>query len=364
MPRDGSGTYNKPFPDVVGDTTIESAVFNGNTADVEQDLNTPRPIVAGGTGATNAHDAMVALSGEIANQVVTNYDTHPFAAGSFHSNTPATGEPGAEAFAGICYLNDPNYIILEARGWSSKEVFVRRKLAGVWEAWTREIIPAPTTPSDPANKAYVDAGDAAANAAAAAAQGTANTANAAAGTAQTTANNAASAASTAQTAANNANANANTRLLRTTDTFTGTLTVTGDIAGGGIVVAGNGPLYSRSNGNPIVYLQDQNGTPRSQVFYNRATNSLDMFGPATTSVSIPANGKMQASNGIQSKAGYSGGYGTVCYNLSWNGSKFVLYADDINLGVVPLMADITELEDRLNAALARIEALERQLVPA
>jgi hypothetical protein len=50
--------------------------------------------------------------------------------------------------------------------------------------------------------------------------------------------------------------------------------------------------------------------------------------------------------------------------LSWNGSKFVLYADDINLGVVPLMADFTELEDRLNAALARIEALERQLVPA
>ena len=54
MPRDGSGVYSQPYPDVVSGTTIESAKYNGNVNDVEQDLNTPRPIVAGGTGATNA----------------------------------------------------------------------------------------------------------------------------------------------------------------------------------------------------------------------------------------------------------------------------------------------------------------------
>ena len=93
MPRNGSGVYSHPFPDVVEGTTIESAVFNGNTSDVEQDLNTPRPIVAGGTGANNAHDAMIALSGEIADQIVTNYDTFPFRAGSFRSDPGATGGP-------------------------------------------------------------------------------------------------------------------------------------------------------------------------------------------------------------------------------------------------------------------------------
>jgi len=31
MPRNGSGVYSHPFPDVVEGTTIESAVFNGNT---------------------------------------------------------------------------------------------------------------------------------------------------------------------------------------------------------------------------------------------------------------------------------------------------------------------------------------------
>ena len=51
MPRDGSRHFSQPFPDVVEGTTIESAVYNGFTNDVEIDLNTPRPISSGGTGA-------------------------------------------------------------------------------------------------------------------------------------------------------------------------------------------------------------------------------------------------------------------------------------------------------------------------
>jgi hypothetical protein len=57
MPRSGSGVYTQPFPNVVEDTTIESAVYNGFTRDVEADLNLPRPIVAGGTGASSAAGA-------------------------------------------------------------------------------------------------------------------------------------------------------------------------------------------------------------------------------------------------------------------------------------------------------------------
>ena len=45
MPRDGSGIYSKPFPDVVPGTPIESAVYNGFVNDVEGDLNAARPIV-------------------------------------------------------------------------------------------------------------------------------------------------------------------------------------------------------------------------------------------------------------------------------------------------------------------------------
>jgi hypothetical protein len=139
MPRNGSGVYSHPFPDVVEGTTIESAVFNGNTSDVEQDLNTPRPIVAGGTGANNAHDAMIALSGEIALQQVTNYDSHPFVAGSFWSAN-ATAQPIAGGMSGICHpYGDPNYITIEARQYAAAgtvgRTFVRQKYAGVWDAW-------------------------------------------------------------------------------------------------------------------------------------------------------------------------------------------------------------------------------------
>ena len=62
MPRDGSGIYHTPpGTDGVPDTTIDSAKYNTNVHDVETDLNAPRPIVAGGTGANNAADAAVNL---------------------------------------------------------------------------------------------------------------------------------------------------------------------------------------------------------------------------------------------------------------------------------------------------------------
>jgi len=145
MPRNGAGVYSHPFPNVVEGTTIESAVFNGNTSDVEQDLNTPRPIVAGGTGANNAHDAMIALSGEIAVQQVTNYDSFPFAAGSFWSATGATSAPRSDQpFAGICYYHgaDPGYMTIEARSEADSTVpgrlYVRQKIAGSWGIWSEQ----------------------------------------------------------------------------------------------------------------------------------------------------------------------------------------------------------------------------------
>jgi hypothetical protein len=46
-------TYPPGTPGIP-DTTIESAKYNGYIADVQQDLNLPRPIVAGGTGANSA----------------------------------------------------------------------------------------------------------------------------------------------------------------------------------------------------------------------------------------------------------------------------------------------------------------------
>ena len=62
MPRDGSGVYSTP-PGTHGtpNTTILSANYNSNVDDVATDLNTPRPIVAGGTGATTAASALTAI---------------------------------------------------------------------------------------------------------------------------------------------------------------------------------------------------------------------------------------------------------------------------------------------------------------
>jgi hypothetical protein len=141
MPRNpGTGIYTKPYPDVISDTTIESTVHNGEIADIETDLNTPRPIVAGGTGANNAAGARSNLGAERAMQTVTNYDTHVWENGSFWSAAGATAAPYAGIFSGICYIanNDPNVITVEARDAATGVNNVRQKLGGVWGAWVSE----------------------------------------------------------------------------------------------------------------------------------------------------------------------------------------------------------------------------------
>jgi hypothetical protein len=155
MPRDGAGVYSRPAGiDAVTDTTIESAKYNLNVQDVETDLNTPRPISSGGTGASNAVDAIVALGGEIANQGdVRNFATFPFKSGSFFASPGATDTPegaGASAnwFEGICYTtNLAGDFFLEARTLATNTKYLRRKAGGVWQAWVRD------DPSDKVDRA-------------------------------------------------------------------------------------------------------------------------------------------------------------------------------------------------------------------
>ena len=117
MPRDGSNIYYRPAgTDGIPNYPIESSKYNAYVADVQQDLNLPRPIVAGGTGATNAQDAMTALGGEIANQAITNYDSDPILPGSFYSATSATASPvDTHAFAGFAYGQTGGGLVIEAR---------------------------------------------------------------------------------------------------------------------------------------------------------------------------------------------------------------------------------------------------------
>lgn len=62
MPRNGSGVYSVPAgTTATPNTPIESAKYNAFVADLTNDLNLARPIVAGGTGATTKSGAQQAL---------------------------------------------------------------------------------------------------------------------------------------------------------------------------------------------------------------------------------------------------------------------------------------------------------------
>ena len=140
MPRDGSGIYSQPFPDVVEGTTIESAVYNGFTHDVEIDLNTPRPILAGGTGAASADEALDDLKAEKFKQVVTNWDTTVWRAGSFYAATTAIGiaPVAGHAFAGIVYYANATDLVIEATDLTdpiNPTKYIRIMTSGVWGNW-------------------------------------------------------------------------------------------------------------------------------------------------------------------------------------------------------------------------------------
>ena len=142
MPRVGD-IYTQPHDDVDPDTTIESVVYNAFTRDVELDLNTPRPIIAGGTGSNSIDGALAALHAEKANQIVTNFSSHAWTSGSFSSATTASNPPVADhAFSGVAHVVDADNMTIEARDRSDTTVpgrrYVREKKAGAWSAWVME----------------------------------------------------------------------------------------------------------------------------------------------------------------------------------------------------------------------------------
>ena len=97
MPRNGSGVYSKPAgTTAVPNTVIESAKYNSTIDDIAQDLNTARPIVAGGTGATSVAAAQTGLS--VDNKVV-------YAAKSADYTAIATDNNGYFRFTATATLN-------------------------------------------------------------------------------------------------------------------------------------------------------------------------------------------------------------------------------------------------------------------
>lgn len=62
MARNGSGVYSLPAGSIVSDGDLgQASQHNTPLQDLETDMNTARPVVAGGTGATTADDALTNL---------------------------------------------------------------------------------------------------------------------------------------------------------------------------------------------------------------------------------------------------------------------------------------------------------------
>jgi hypothetical protein len=95
MPRNGSGVYSLPPGSSFSPNTLaQSSVVNGINNDIAIDLNTPRPVVAGGTGGNTVATALANLGmssyfqtligqGSGAALFATMGETHTFASAGY-----------------------------------------------------------------------------------------------------------------------------------------------------------------------------------------------------------------------------------------------------------------------------------------
>lgn len=97
MARNGSGVYSLPVGyEATSGATATAAQHNDPLEDLQNDANTARPVVAGGTGATNAADARTNLG---VTTVISNISdgttaiTPNLGVGTKYDGTALTGRP-------------------------------------------------------------------------------------------------------------------------------------------------------------------------------------------------------------------------------------------------------------------------------
>lgn len=100
MPRNGSGVFSLPagLP-VNGETSDATDDLRTPLFDLEADMNTPRPVVAGGTGATNAADARTNLGVTLAGLGAQAADPTLTALAAYNTNGLLT-QTAADTFTG------------------------------------------------------------------------------------------------------------------------------------------------------------------------------------------------------------------------------------------------------------------------
>ena len=92
IPRNGSGIYSKPAgTTAVASTTIESAKYNSVIDDLVTDANTPRPVVAGGTGAASLAGLLAAIGGQPLDADLTAIAALGYTSGAYLLKKTAAG---------------------------------------------------------------------------------------------------------------------------------------------------------------------------------------------------------------------------------------------------------------------------------
>lgn len=414
MPRDGSGIYSTlAGTDGIPDRTIESARYNANVHDVEADLNAPRPIVAGGTGATNARDAMLALGGEFANQAVSNYDITQFLSGSFWSGVGATGAPNAtDVFVGIAYASVPTVsdMYLEARSFATDIKYIRRRdSAGSWGPWSREnsdII-------DLANTKVAIAGDTmtgplqinnilgVTGSVTTAADFVANgnsikfnpatvTLSYSVGTGQVVVAgaqfqvNSAIIATSSVVAGGDLLANGNVLKFNpgtvslTYSSGTGNVTLAGaqfvvnsNFAATGTATAGVMQAQAGAGSNAFFNCLDDFAAIKGRFYWERASNTMRMLHADGSAVILDGVGMVDLGDGFRGRAGAGGATDFAKHNFFWNSSANQMWIDNVNLGNVAVTCDyrikkdVAPLESTWNVvkALRPITYTQREYTP-
>ena len=119
------------------------------------------------------------------------------------------------------------------------------------------------------------------------------------------------------------------------------LSATGYIYAGSSVV-GNSVTGVRAepSGNGHIWFYDQNGGGQLGIlFWERASGNMALNAGGGPTLQVAPSGRVLGAAGYSSRAGWSGGYSTNCFNYYWTGSGLNGYVDDVYLGQVGWVSD-------------------------
>jgi hypothetical protein len=130
------------------------------------------------------------------------------------------------------------------------------------------------------------------------------------------------------------------------------------------IISSGGLMECRAvaGGNPAIRLENEAQAVQGTLWWDRSSGSVHISNALDHRLSISNQGAVSLGRGFIGRTGSNGATSSSIINFYWGGaSKLEAWVDVSLVGIIPSPTELADLRDRLDQAIARIQALEAKL---